>query len=206
MRPRTKLGLFSLLSLAAVALAAVPALAVPPKKAPPAAAKPKEDPEAATHKQFLEAIKDGSAKYTSKDVAGAIEAFRKATDLEPRNPVGYYYLGEAQLGNTDLAQAETAWLHASQVSEEGTPALKGKIFFVIADLRERQKRWDDAKAAWTQYGELAAKYADAIPFPNVAKERIASIEAMQTQDKAYDVVRKRIAEENAKKAAGQPVR
>lgn len=206
MRPRTKLGLSVLAATALFAGLAVPALAVPPKKAPGAAAKPKDDAAAVAHKQFLDAVKDGSAKYVSKDVAGAIEAFRKASELEPRNPVGYYFLGEAHVGNSDLAQAESAWLHASQVSDDGPPALKGKIFFVIADLRERQKRWDDAKAAWAQYGELAAKFGDAVTFAQVAKERIASIEAMQTQDKAYEIVRKRIAEENAKKAAGQPVR
>jgi tetratricopeptide (TPR) repeat protein len=193
MRLRTKLATLSLVAGALAASVALPALAAPPKKA--AAAKP--DPAAATHKQFLDAIKDGSAKYVAKDVAGAIEAFQNATNLEPRNPVGYYYLGEAQLGNKDLAQAESAWLHASQVSDEGTPGLKAKIFFCIADLRERQKRWDDAKASWEQYSELTAKF-EGSTFPTIAKERIASIDAMLAQDKAYEIVRKRIAEEKAK--------
>ena len=193
--------MLALLPVATVALgafAALPAGAAPPRKAPVAATKPKEDPAAVAHKQFVDAIKDGGDKYASKDVAGAIEAFQKATQLEPRNPLGYYFLGEAQLGNNDLAQAESAWLHASQVSDEGTSGLKAKIFFVIADLRERQKRWDDAKASWEQYGEVAAKVLDGTSFPQVAKERILAIETMQKQDKAYEIVRKRIAEEKAK--------
>jgi len=206
MRVRTKLATLSLVAGAFAASVAAPALAAPPKKAPAAApAKPTEDAAVATHKQFLDAIKDGSAKYVSKDVSGAIEAFQKATNLEPRNPVGYYYLGEAQLGNKDLAQAESAWLHASQVSDEGTPGLKAKIFFCIADLRERQKRWDDAKASWEQYSELTAKF-EGSTFPTIAKERIAAIDTMLAQDKAYEIVRKRIAEEKAKGGGTPPAK
>jgi TolA-binding protein len=197
MRLRNKLAPLFLAATALGLSVTLPALGAPPKKTPAGAAKPKEDPAAATHKLFVAAIKDGSDKYVAKDVAGAIEAFQKATALEPRNPVGYYYLGEAQLGNKDLPQAESAWLHASQVSDEGTPGLKAKIFFCIADLRERQKRWDDAKASWEQYGELTKAF-EGSTFPNIAKERIASIDTMLNQDKAYEIVRKRIAEEKAK--------
>jgi hypothetical protein len=201
MRFRPQVTLLALAALAFAASMAPSAQAAPPKKAPPVVEKPKDDPAIATHKAFAEAIASGSAKYTAKDVAGAIEEFRKATALEPRNPLGYYYLGEAQVGLSDLAQAESAWLHASQVSDEGTPGLKARIFFVIADLRERQHRWDDAKASWEQYGEVAAKLADGTAFPQVVKERIAAIDAMLTQDKAYEIVRKRIAEEKTKAAA-----
>ena len=116
MRIRPYLATLTLVATALATSLALPALAAPKKPAPAA---PKDDPAAIAHKQFLEAIKDGSAKYEAKDIAAAIEAFQKATALEPRNPVGYYYLGEAQLGNKDLPQAESAWLHASQVSDEG---------------------------------------------------------------------------------------
>jgi tetratricopeptide (TPR) repeat protein len=198
MRLRPTLATLTLVASALATSLAPAALAAHPKKPAPAA--PKDDPAVALHKQFLDAIKDGSAKYEAKDVAAAIEAFQKATALEPRNPVGYYYLGEAQLGNKDLPQAESAWLHASQVSDEGTPGLKAKIFFCIADLREHQKRWDDAKASWEQYGELTAKF-EGSTFATISKERIASIDAMLNQDKAYVIVRKRIAEEKAKGGA-----
>jgi TolA-binding protein len=188
--------------LAATALAAgislaSPAAAVPPKKPAVAAPQTKDDPVAQAHKQFLDTLKEGTEKYAAKDVSGAIDAFRRGTELEPRNPLGYYFLGEAHVGNKDLAQAESAWLHASQVSDEGPPALKLKIFFVIADLRERQKRWDDAKASWEQYGDLCAKFPEASGFPGVVKERIASIDTMLNQEKAYVIVLKRIAEEKA---------
>jgi len=190
---RVRLKLLPVLLLTTLA---VSASAAPPRKGAAAAA-PVDEAAAATHKKFIEAVKDGTDKYAAKDISGAIEAFHKATDLEPRNPAGYYFLGEAELGNRDLAQAESAWLHASQVSDDGPPGLKLKIFFVVADLRERQKRWDDAKAAWEQYGDLCAKFPDAGAFPGVVKERIAMIDAMLTQDKAYEIVRKRIAEEKA---------
>ncbi len=199
-----------LLSLGALACAlslASSASAVPPTKAsaaPAAKAKLKDDAAAKAHKQFLDAIKDGTTKYLAKNVAGAIEAFEGATEIEPRNPLGFYYLGEAHLGNKDLAQAETAWLKAAQVADQGSPGLKVKVFFVIADLRERQKRWDDAKAAWQQYADLLASYPNGATYPQVAAERIAAIEKMQAQDKAYEIVRKRIAEEKAAKPSGPP--
>jgi tetratricopeptide (TPR) repeat protein len=198
MKTRSLLGILSATAATAATLVAASALAVPPKKPPPK----KDDPAAVAHKKFTDAVKEGSDKYVAKDVTGAIEAFHKAVELEPRNPFGYYLLGEAEVGNKDLAQAESAWLHASQVSDEGPPALKLKIFFVIADLRERQKRWDDAKASWEQYGDLCAKYPDAHAFPGVVKERIGMIDAMVNQDKAYEIVRKRIAEEKAHPPAG----
>jgi tetratricopeptide (TPR) repeat protein len=201
MRSRPLPALLSVSALAFALAASHVVAGAPPKKPPPAAAKPKEDPVAIAHKAYVDTIKDGTDKYVAKDVSGAIEAFHKATELEPRNPFGYFYLGEAQVGNKDLDQAQSAWLHASQVSDEGPPALKLKIFFVIADLRERQKRWDDAKASWEQYGDLCAKFPDAHGFPNVVKERIASIDAMLNQDKAYEIVRKRIAEEKSKGTA-----
>jgi tetratricopeptide (TPR) repeat protein len=201
MRVRPKLAVLAVSLLVGGVASPHAAHAAPPKKAPEAAPKKKDDPAAIAHKAFLETIKDGTAKYVAKDIAGAIDTFQKATETEPRNPVGYYYLAEAHLGNVDLAQAESALLHASQVSDEGTPGLKAKIFFLIADLRERQHRWDDAKASWEQYGQLAAKFVDATSFPQVAKERIAAIDLMVNQDKAYEIVRKRIAEEKAKAAA-----
>ncbi len=194
MRSSGKPALFVGIVLAGAALTASTVAA--PRKAETATKK--EDPAAAAHRAFLDALKDGTTKYQAKDVAGAIESFRKATEAEPRNPLGYYFLAEGHLVNSDLAQAESALLHASQVSDEGTPGTKAKIFFLLADLRERQHRWDDAKAAWDQYGQLAARFVEAAAFPQVAKERIAAIEAMQAQDKAYEIVRKRIAEEKAK--------
>jgi hypothetical protein len=146
--------------------------------------------------EFEDAVNQGCVKYTSRDNDGAIDMFRKATTIQPRNPMGYYLLGEAQLGAGSLSDAEASWVQAEQVADAGPPALKAKILFVMADLRERQGRWDDAKAAWKVYGDYAAQTGDAGAFPETATTRIHDIEAMQKLYVDTAVVRKRIREED----------
>jgi tetratricopeptide (TPR) repeat protein len=185
MRPRT---LIALALLGGTLALTVPLAAAGGKGASKSDSKAQGD--------FNAAINDGSVKYVGKDIPGAIEAFRKATQIQPRNPLGYYLLGEAQLGAGSLPDAEAAWLQADQVSDSGPPNVKAKILFVLADLRERQGRWDDAKVAWKRYADFAASGVDSGAFPESAAARIRDIETMQKQYKDYAVVRKRIREED----------
>lgn len=144
---------------------------------------------------FSDAVNAGCVKYVAKDFPGAIELFRNATQVQPRNPLGYYLLGEAQLGAGSLPDAEAAWLQADQVSDNGPPSVKAKVLFVLADLRERQGKWDDAKTAWKRYADFAASN-DAGAFPVSAETRTRDINAMQKQYADYAIVRKRIRDED----------
>jgi tetratricopeptide (TPR) repeat protein len=146
--------------------------------------------------EFSDAINEGCVKYVAKDLPGAIELFHKATQLQPRNPLGYYLLGEAQLGAGSLPDAEAAWQQGEQVSDGGPPPVKAKLLFVLADLRERQGRWEDAKTAWKRYADFAAQVGDAGAFPQSAEARIRDISTMQKQYKDYAIVRKRIRDED----------
>jgi tetratricopeptide (TPR) repeat protein len=146
--------------------------------------------------EFSDAINEGCVKYVGKELPAAIELFRKATQLEPRNPLGYYLLGEAQLGAGSLPDAEAAWLQADQASDGGPASLKAKVLFVLADLRERQGRWEDAKTAWKRYADFAAQTPDAGAFPGSAEARTRAITTMQKQYKDYAIVRQRIREED----------
>jgi tetratricopeptide (TPR) repeat protein len=144
--------------------------------------------------KYKEACKDGNTKYAARDFAGAIAAYQKAIELDPNNALGHYYLGEAQLAAGSLVEAEAAWNRAALASGEKDPALRARILFVIADLKERQKKWDEAKAAWQVYLDWANKYQNAGAFPGSAQSRQQVIEAMQKLDKATAVVRQRIAD------------
>jgi tetratricopeptide (TPR) repeat protein len=144
--------------------------------------------------KYKDACKDGNTKYAARDFAGAIAAYQKAIELDPNNALGHYYLGEAQLAAGSLIEAEAAWSRASLAGGDKDPALRARVLFVIADLKERQKKWDEAKAAWQVYLDWATKYANAGAFPGSAQSRQQAIEAMQKQDKAYAVVRQRIAD------------
>jgi tetratricopeptide (TPR) repeat protein len=149
-----------------------------------------------SHNEFSDATQEGCAKYVEKDFRAAVLLFRKATQLQPRNPLGYYLLGEAQLGAGSLADAEAAWIHGDQVSESGPPSVRAKLLFVLADLRERQGRWEEAKTAWKRYADFASEGADAGAFPQSAEARTRDISAMQKQYGDYAIVRKRIREED----------
>lgn len=142
---------------------------------------------------FKDALADGTSKYAARDFAGAVGAFQKAIEASPKDPLGHYFLGEAQLAANNLTEAEAAWNRASLAATEKQAGLRAKILFVLADLKERQKKWDDAKAAWQVYLDWVAKYPEAKGFQGSGTARQTAIDTSQKQDKAYEVVRQRIA-------------
>jgi tetratricopeptide (TPR) repeat protein len=143
---------------------------------------------------YTEACGQGNAKYASRDFDGAVDAYRKAIELAPHKALGHYLLGEAQLAAGNMAEAEASWNRAALESNEQDPTLRARVLFVTADLKERQKKWDDAKAAWQVYADWANRFADAGVFPGSAQSREQVIDTMLKQDKAYDIVRQRIAD------------
>jgi len=155
----------------------------------------KYDPGNRTHiSKFMETCVKGNAKFVSRDFPGAIEIYRQAIQLQPNNPLGHYLLGEAQSASGNLAEAEASWTNADNLGDK-VPTVKTKLLFVLADLKERQKKWDDAKAAWTRYQQYVAAHPDAGGSAATATARIQAIDDMLKQDKAYDIVRQRIAAE-----------
>ncbi|HEY2365857.1 MAG TPA: tetratricopeptide repeat protein [Polyangiaceae bacterium] len=161
------------------------------------AADDKYDPANHTHiSKFMETCGQGNAKFMSRDFAGAIEMYRKAIQLQPVNPLGHYLLGEAQSASGNLTEAEASWTNADNLGDKDPPT-KTKLLFVLADLKERQKKWDDAKAGWQRYAQYVAAHPDAGGSAATSDARIKAIDDMLKQDKAYDIVRQRIAAEKA---------
>jgi tetratricopeptide (TPR) repeat protein len=150
-------------------------------------------------KEYLKICEAGNAKYAGRDFAGAIDQYRKAIELTPKYALAYYLMGEAQLAAGNISEADAAWNRASLESNEQDPALRARVLFVIADLRERQKRWDDAKSAWQVYLDWGTKFPGANVFTASGLSRQQVIDTMSKQDKAYDIVRQRI---EATKAGG----
>lgn len=144
--------------------------------------------------KFTDAVTRGNAKFASRDFAGAVPIYREAIQADPQNPYGHYLLGEAQSALGNLPEAEASWTQADNIGDK-IPAIKTKALFCLADLKERQKKWDEAKAAWQKYKEFVASHADAGGASATADARILAIETAQKQDKAYDLVRQRIAAE-----------
>jgi Flp pilus assembly protein TadD len=191
----------------AVALLAVPAAVLVPiavargdgGTAAPAASdagSSKRDPDnRAGLAEWMDRCVQGNAKFMAKDVPGAIDLYRQAIQLAPKRPLPRYLLGEAQMASMNLADAEASFKEALDLSDDRDPNVRGKILFVTADLREREKKWDEAKVAWQAYADYSSKHADAGMTPSTPPARIQAIDDMIKQDKAYEIVRQRIVEE-----------
>ena len=148
---------------------------------------------AAEPRAFAQACSRAQAKYAARDFAGAAVAYQEAVALRPGDALGRYLLGEAWLAAGNLAAAESEWGRA-MAAENADPAVHARVLFVLADLRERQKKWAEAKAGWSTYREWAVRFPSANAFPASADARIAAIDKMLEQDKRYEDVRRRIAE------------
>jgi tetratricopeptide (TPR) repeat protein len=184
MAPRRK-------SLAALSVLLL-VLALTPVLAWGGGAKKKTDASAPS-REYQSTCAQGNAKYVAKDYDGAMELYRKAIERSPHQPLGYYLLGEAQVATGNLTDAEASENRAALDAGEKDPALHARILFVTADLKERQKKWEDAKAAWQTYLDWANHFPDAGVFPATAQSRLAVLDTVIKQDKSYEVVRQRIA-------------
>jgi tetratricopeptide (TPR) repeat protein len=157
--------------------APAPAPAAPPAAAPPAAAPAAKAPSAPANTgmkdprgPFWDALNRGDAAYTARDFEGAIKAYREAIEKEAQNPLGHYRLGEAQLAKGDMNEAEQSWQAGLRFAGKDEK-LRAKLLFVLADLRERQKNYDEATSRWKEYEKHAKSQPTVKAFPATATER-----------------------------------
>ena len=150
---------------------------------PPATAKPTKAPQLRRDPRgikgispFSEALKRGDAALLAHDLEGAIAAYRDAIVKEPENPLGHYRAGEAQVIKGDLKEAEAAFSAGLRLVTAANPSLKAKLQFASADLRERQKAWDDASAQWSAYAVFTNAQKDAQGFTASGNERKKVVE------------------------------
>jgi tetratricopeptide (TPR) repeat protein len=150
--------------------------------------------------QYMETVVKGTERFSAKDYTAAIDTFKKAVQLGPKKALAHYMLAEAYLQQNNLGEAEAAIAQALEAHDTGkNPAMRSRVLFLAADIHERQKQWDKAKAAWQAYAEHNAKFADA-GFPQTSVERLKVLQRIIELEKAYAGVRERIA---AEKDAGK---
>jgi tetratricopeptide (TPR) repeat protein len=164
------------LCLVASSLAlSVAASAAPKKAAPPSGVR--RDPHGVKGiSPFQEAVKKGDNALVARDFDGALAAYREAISSEPENALGQYRLGEVQIAKANLPEAEAAFVAGLRFVGADAP-LKAKLQFALADLRERQKSYDEATAKWTDYQTLTTEQKESKGFPASAGERKKVIEA-----------------------------
>lgn len=119
---------------------------------------------------FWERLSKGDAAYLARDFPAAVAAYREAITALPKNPLGHYRMGQAQVAKGDLAEAEAAY-DAGLRFAESEPVFKAKLLFVVADLAERQKNYDQAVARWKTYAEFVDAKSESKGFAATATER-----------------------------------
>ncbi len=152
---------------------------------------------------FTEALRRGDIALLARDLEGAILAYRDALAKDPENALGHYRLGEAHILKGDLREAEQAF-SAGLGFVANNLGLKAKLQFALADLRERQKAYDEASVQWSVYEAFTLAQKDAQGFPASASERRRVVEAWKKLSADSLEVKARI--EKGMQAADEAVR
>lgn len=191
---------FLVVAVSTLAMALVPLAASGEPKAQPGDKPPSYDPEnIVAISQYMATIAKANERFVAKDHTTAIDTYKKAIVLSPRNPLGHVFLAEAYLATSNVGEAEAA-IEQAYGADSKNLTLRAHVLFLRADIAERQKKWEQAKSAWQAYAEHVAKLGDAGGFPQTAAERLKALQKMMELEKAYAGVRERIAAEKLEKA------
>lgn len=146
---------------------------------------------------YMEAVNKGEAAYVARDFPAAVVGFQDAIKIDGQQMLAFYRLGEAQLAAGKPEEAEAIW--SSALTKAGPDELKAKVLFVLADLRERQKKMPEAKDAWGQYAAFLKEKADAKGYAATPEERQKVIDRRAKDEKDYAAVKERIAKRQAER-------
>src|SRR5882672_11186747 len=119
---------------------------------------------------FWESIKNGDDSLAARHTEGAKTAYQEAIRLEPQNPMGHYRMGEAELTKGNVKEAEALWQTALRFSGENA-AMRAKVLFVLADVKERQRALEEATNGWNAYETHAKSAPTAKTYPATAVDR-----------------------------------
>ena len=152
---------------------------------------------------FWEAIKKGDDALAARDLAGAQAAYEEAIRADPHNAMGPYRVGEVQLAGGHTKEAEASWQVALRFAgEDGT--LKAKVLFVLSDLKERARAFEEETNGWNAYEAHLKAAPTAKGYPESAADRKRRITEWKQLETDYGAVKERIKQrlaEAEKKAA-----
>jgi tetratricopeptide (TPR) repeat protein len=140
---------------------------------------------------FWEALKRGDDAVAAHDLDGAKAAYDDAVRLDPHNGLGQYRVGETELLRGHFKEAEAAWQEALRFSGEDA-SLKAKVLFVLADVKERQRAFEEATNGWNAYETHAKAAPAAKTFPDSAADRKKRIQDWKQALIDYGAVKDRI--------------
>lgn len=176
----------------------------PAKEGAPGQGTVRRDPQGITGiSPYMETVNKGNAAYVGKDFAAAADAYRDAIGKEPKKPLAHYLLGEALLASGKLDEADQTWQNALHAAGNDN-GLQAKVLFVIADLRERQGKWDEAATAWKDYATFVGAHPDANGYAATATERQKVIDTHKDLAVKYGKVKERIQQRLEEASKGEP--
>jgi tetratricopeptide (TPR) repeat protein len=147
-------------------------------------------------------IMKGHAAYGARDFQGAIAAYKDAIKDDSADPFAHYFLGEAELAAGNIAEADASFAAGLRVVA-AKDDLHAKLLFVVADLRERQGKWTDAKRAWDDYAQFLSAHPNVKGFAATATERNRVIDVHMDLEAKYAPVKQRI-EQRIKETTAPP--
>ena len=172
--------------------------------APKPAEGPRRDPRGVKGiSPFWEALKKGDDAAAAHDLDGAKAAYDDAIKADPHNGMGQYRIGELELARGHLKEAVAAWQEALRFSGENA-SLKAKVLFVLADVEERQRAFEEETNGWNAYEAHVKAAPAAKAFPESAADRKRRIQEWKQLEIDYGAVKERIKQRLAeadKKAA-----
>ena len=192
MRIRRLILIVSALLMAAPGLASAADGASEPK-----ASGPRKDPKGITGiSPYTEKVNEGTSAFLARDYAKASNMYRQAIEMSPNKPLAHYLMGEALLAAGKLGDAEKAWQDASRFSKDDA-SLHAKSLFALADLKERQNKWQEAAMAWKEYAAYVGSVKEAKGYPETPQKRQQAFEKHQDLKVKYAKVKERIAQREA---------
>jgi tetratricopeptide (TPR) repeat protein len=144
---------------------------------------------------FWEAIRRGDEAARTQDFAVADAAYTAAIGIEPKSALAHFRRGQILVRAGKLSDAEAAYQVALQLSDaagQKDATQHAAALFVLADLKERQGKRDEAVAAWSAYSAYLKQEPGAKGYPESATERDKRLKAYAALATDSALVRERI--------------
>jgi tetratricopeptide (TPR) repeat protein len=94
---------------------------------------------------------------TREDSELAMDCYKKAKALDPKNPAWPYYMGRMYLARSSYEPARMEFLKALELQPENA-----RIYFWLGNLELERKAVEEARTNYQKYAELDPKSADAL--------------------------------------------
>lgn len=136
----------------------------------------------------------GHDAYVIKEYDKALSFYKDAAEESPKSPMPHYFIGCASRALKKYDDAIDSFKTAFLMAGSDT-WWKGLAAFNVAVTYEQAGKLEEAVAAWKDFKKFAVDKPALKKYIDSADSRIEAIEKYIQLDKAYEIVRERIAKE-----------